>query len=475
MKRISKIKYQYAKIICLLVMTCWLMGHSAEPPTTLKITVPDYKVTKGEDVDYVEIPDGEIVVSEEGRPKVPYYIKSIDYPKGYRVQNVILKKRAGLKTATGLRLPVVIRNPKAKMPIAMKEGIYPEKEYEWRLWNNPDGSSKLLVSFYPFYYDPKTTDVKFYTDYQFDIKYVKTMISITELTTDKAIYEPNEKVKIVVKTDNPGKPTDVSVKVQIKRFDSDELVDSLPSRLLRKSSGKDSLILEWQTAGFPPVDYYGEVLLNDNRLNVLDRKRVSFYVGSAVAEITKFSAEPQNFRVGDKIGIALDVKNTGAREISGDCVFRIQESGKMVKELAHQFTKLKPGGMLSFKDTWDTKETKKGRLYDVMSYVRYDGTATETKKVIVSTNLLPVAKFSYSPEKPVVDKEIKFDGTGSSDGDGKIGSFAWDFGDGITGRGKVASHSYLLPGDYLVVLSVTDNEGAVGKFNRTVSVGKQAK
>lgn len=453
-------------------MTCWLMGHSAEPASALKITVPDYKVTKGVEVDYVAIPDGEMLTIEEGRPKVPYLVKVIDYPKGYRVQNVTLKKRAGLKTATGLRLPVVILNPYAKMPIAMKEGIYPEKEYEWRLWNNPDGTSTLVVTLYPLYYDPKTTDVKFYTDYQVDIKYIKATVSITELTTDKTIYEPNEKVRIIVKTANSGKPADVSVRVKIRRYGSDELVDSLPARLLKKLSDKDSLALEWQTAGFLPLDYYFEVFLNDDHLNILDRKRVSFYVGSAVAEITKFSAEPSHFQVGDKINISLNVKNTGTREISGDCIFRIQETGKIIKELSHKFTKLKPGGLLSFTDTWDTKEAKKGTLYHIAGYVRYDGTATETKKVIVSTNLLPVAKFSYSPEKPIVDKEVKFDGTISSDADGKLVSFLWDFGDGVTDRGKVIRHSYLQSGDYMIILSVTDNQGAVGKFSQTVSVGK---
>jgi len=461
-----------SKIICLLVMCCWLIGHSAEPPSALKITVPGYKVIKGAEVDYVEIPDGEILLLEEGRPKVPYYIKSINYPKGYRVQNVILKERSEPEAATGFRLPVVVTGPRPTVPPQMKEGLYPEKDYEWRLWENPDGSTTLIISLYPFYYDPKTSDVKFYKDYQVDIEYVKSTISITELTTDKTIYEPNEKVKIMVKAANSGKPADVSVRVKIRRYGGDEMVDSLPPQLLKKLSGKDTLVLEWQTAGFPPLDYYGEVFLNDDRLNILDKKRVSFYVGSAVAEITKFSAEPQHFQVGDKISISLNVENTGTREISGDCIFRIQGNGNIIKKLAHKFTKLKPGGLLPFSDTWDTREAKKGTLYDITGYVRYDGTATETKKVIVSTNLLPAAKFSYSPEKPVIDKEISFDATDSKDADGNIVENNWDFGDGGTGSGNKVTHSYCLPGDYEITLTVIDNENSTGEMRQMISVGE---
>jgi len=107
-------------------------------------------VTAIDNLDYVEIPGGEVLVEEEGRPRVPYYIKSIDYPEGHRVQEVILKERSGLVTATGLRLPVVILSQYPELPVEMKAGWYPEEEYGWRLWENPDGSTTLVIELYPF-------------------------------------------------------------------------------------------------------------------------------------------------------------------------------------------------------------------------------------------------------------------------------------------------------------------------------------
>lgn len=53
-----------------------------------------------------------------------------------------------------------------------------------------------------------------------------------------------------------------------------------------------------------------------------------------------------------------------------------------------------------------------------------------------------------------------FDGTGSSDPDGSVSAYAWDFGDGTTGSGATTSHTYAKSGSYPVTLTVTDNQGA---------------
>ena len=53
-----------------------------------------------------------------------------------------------------------------------------------------------------------------------------------------------------------------------------------------------------------------------------------------------------------------------------------------------------------------------------------------------------------------------FDGTGSTDSDGNIVSYAWNFGDGGTSAESAPSHTYAHGGDYTVTLTVTDDRGS---------------
>ena len=52
-----------------------------------------------------------------------------------------------------------------------------------------------------------------------------------------------------------------------------------------------------------------------------------------------------------------------------------------------------------------------------------------------------------------------FDGSGSSDPDGTIASYAWTFGDGSTATGSKPTHAYAKAGTYPYTLTVTDDQG----------------
>jgi PKD repeat protein len=82
-------------------------------------------------------------------------------------------------------------------------------------------------------------------------------------------------------------------------------------------------------------------------------------------------------------------------------------------------------------------------------------------------NQPPVATFTYA----CTDLVCGFDASGSSDGDGTIVSYAWDFGDGSTGGGATVDHSYDQAVTYSVVLTVTDDDGASDEDTQTVSLG----
>ena len=77
-----------------------------------------------------------------------------------------------------------------------------------------------------------------------------------------------------------------------------------------------------------------------------------------------------------------------------------------------------------------------------------------------SANQPPVASVSASPTSGIAPLAVSFDGTASHDPDGSIASYAWTFGDGASGTGATASHTYTSPGSYTATLTVTDDRGA---------------
>jgi len=85
----------------------------------------------------------------------------------------------------------------------------------------------------------------------------------------------------------------------------------------------------------------------------------------------------------------------------------------------------------------------------------------------------PVAKFTYSPELPLVDEKITFDASSSNDTDGFITKYEWDFGDGRNATGEVVTHAYSEAGGYTVTLTVTDDDGAKNSTTKTVAVSEE--
>src|SRR6185503_2938777 len=84
-------------------------------------------------------------------------------------------------------------------------------------------------------------------------------------------------------------------------------------------------------------------------------------------------------------------------------------------------------------------------------------TATQSQTVVVASNVPPVASFTATCTGLGCD----FDLFASSDADGWIDAFHWDFGDGTSygaqGQGLyVVHHDYAAPGPYTVTLTVTD-------------------
>lgn len=108
--------------------------------------------------------------------------------------------------------------------------------------------------------------------------------------------------------------------------------------------------------------------------------------------------------------------------------------------------------------------------------VRYDsqrGCAYVFRK---SPNQPPNADFSWLPETPATNESINFDASSSSDPDGSITLYEWDWNnDGVYEEAHptpLATHTWENTGNYSVTVQVTDNAGATGSLTKTVPVNE---
>src|SRR6185369_16317790 len=65
---------------------------------------------------------------------------------------------------------------------------------------------------------------------------------------------------------------------------------------------------------------------------------------------------------------------------------------------------------------------------------------------------------------------VQFNGSGSSDSEGQIAGYQWDFGDGGFGTGPSPSHTYSTQGTYNVTLIVTDSGGLTASATTTATI-----
>ena len=128
---------------------------------------------------------------------------------------------------------------------------------------------------------------------------------------------------------------------------------------------------------------------------------------------------------------------------------------------------------------WNTTGVRSG-IYNITARASVVLGEKNTTNNVGSTKAVirgpPVASFTYSPEKPVVDEVVTFNASASydPDPDGAIVSYEWNFGDGnvTSGDYQVINHTYNTAGNYTVNLTVTDLENKTDTTTKNITIGK---
>jgi PKD repeat protein len=98
-----------------------------------------------------------------------------------------------------------------------------------------------------------------------------------------------------------------------------------------------------------------------------------------------------------------------------------------------------------------------------------DGMNSSGTLFVIVSNVPPTADFSYTPDRPTTLDVIQFTDL-SSDSDGSIINWTWDFGDGAFSYIQHPTHQYTQKTSYTVELLVADEDGAVGSLSTSVTI-----
>ncbi|MBC8212879.1 MAG: PKD domain-containing protein [Gammaproteobacteria bacterium] len=87
-----------------------------------------------------------------------------------------------------------------------------------------------------------------------------------------------------------------------------------------------------------------------------------------------------------------------------------------------------------------------------------------------ANNQPPIAVFTANPDSGTAPLAVSFNASASSDNDGSIVSYIWDFGDGSSASGVNSSNTFVTSGSYTVKLTLTDDDGATALVQHAISV-----
>ncbi len=97
-------------------------------------------------------------------------------------------------------------------------------------------------------------------------------------------------------------------------------------------------------------------------------------------------------------------------------------------------------------------------------------TTTVTVSVLAAVANQPPVANAGGPYQGIVAQAVQFDGSGSTDPEKDIATYAWDFGDGTMGSGVNPTHMYAAAGTFIVKLTVTDTGGLSNTAQTTANI-----
>jgi PKD repeat protein len=184
-------------------------------------------------------------------------------------------------------------------------------------------------------------------------------------------------------------------------------------------------------------------------------------------------------KIGQSISISVAVVNNG--DFAETFNVAIYYSSNVIKTF--EAITLDAGSDTVLTATWETTQVNAGIYTITATATHVDGEANisnntyEGGQVTIKALEAPMASFTYLPSRPKVGETVTFNASASSDPDGTITSYTWNFGDGstITEPDPIITHTYTNAQEYTVTLTVTDDDSKTHMMTQTIIVEEAPK
>lgn len=245
--------------------------------------------------------------------------------------------------------------------------------------------------------------------------------------------------------------------------------------------GVAAYTIELGSAFFEPCSNFTGTILPQNQAALLYALRVArapYQLGSG-ADVLNLSA-PASVAQGGTFTLSGSADNTRFNNSNGSETARTVTSAKYFVDTAPwaggtgiSMTATDGtfnAGTEGLSASIDTTSLSQGKHIIYVQATNSAGTAGPVSAIFVTvtapgTNVPPTASFT----RMTSGLTASFTST-STDPDGTIASYAWNFGDGSSATTATASHTYAAAGTYNVTLTVTDNAGASSTVTNAVTV-----